>query len=203
MTVGKRLLDLTLASLLLVFAGPILAVLALVVLIRDGRPVFYASERMKSCNQPFTLWKLRTMRPAPDNAGVTGADKSDRITPTGRWLRRTRLDELPQIYNVLRGDISFVGPRPPLRLYVEADPELYSQVLKARPGLTGLATVVYHRHEAAVLAGCATPQLTHEAYLRRCVPTKARLDLIYLRHQSMCVDLWLIWLTLRSLMTRH
>ena len=198
MSLGKRALDILVSALLLALLSPVILVVALAVLLRDGRPVFFASERMNGPESAFTLWKFRTMRNDPNDAGVTGADKTDRITGTGRWLRKRRLDELPQLWNVLRGDISLVGPRPPLRLYVEEAPELYARVLRNRPGITGLATLVYVRHEEAVLSGCRSPQETHDAYLRRCVPAKAHIDLIYGQNRSLCFDLVLLWRTLRT-----
>lgn len=200
MTLGKRILDVLLSALLLLILSPVILAVALAVLLRDGRPIFFASERMNGPDSAFTLWKFRTMRNDPNDTGVTGADKSDRITRTGRVLRKYRLDELPQLWNVLRGDISLVGPRPPLRRYVEEAPELYERVLLSRPGITGLATLVYVRHEEAVLAACRSPVETHDAYLRRCVPAKARIDLIYSRNRSVCFDLLLMWQTLRAVL---
>jgi lipopolysaccharide/colanic/teichoic acid biosynthesis glycosyltransferase len=120
---------------------------------------------------------------------VSGGDKSARITRAGRVLRRTRMDELPQLWNIARGDMSFVGPRPPLRQYVERFPQIYGQVLRSRPGVTGLASLKYHRHEEAILRGCADADATDAAYCRRCVPAKARLDLIYQSRTSVCWDL--------------
>ena len=189
MSRGKRALDLALAvgaGLLLLPAA--LLVAAAVALI-DGRPVLYGSERMSAPGRPFTLWKFRTMRPGSTDGGVTGADKAARITRTGRVLRRTRADEIPQLWNVVRGEMSLVGPRPPLRRYVEMFPGLYARVLESRPGITGLATLVYHGHEERILARCRTAAETEAAYVRRCVPRKARLDLIYADRRSLCFDL--------------
>ena len=192
MTPQKRLFDLTLAlTLALVLAVPFL-VLVVVLLVVEGRPIFYVAERMRAPDRPFRLWKLRTMKVAGTDSGVSGGDKSARITPMGRFLRRARLDEIPQLWNVLRGDMSFVGPRPPLRQYVERFPALYAEVLKSRPGITGLATLRYHAHEERLLAPCGNAAETDAVYARRCVPRKARLDMIYQRHQSLCFDLALI-----------
>lgn len=192
MTPQKRLLDLILALLIAAVLAVPFVVLVLVLLVREGRPVFYVSERMRAPDRPFQLWKLRTMTVVPADSGVSGGDKSARITATGRFLRRTRLDEIPQLWNVLRGDMSFVGPRPPLRAYVERFPQIYGQVLKSRPGITGLATLRYHAHEERLIAACRTAAETDAVYSGRCVPRKAALDLIYQRHQSLCFDLRLI-----------
>jgi lipopolysaccharide/colanic/teichoic acid biosynthesis glycosyltransferase len=128
------------------------------------------------------------MSVVPPEVGVSGGDKTSRITPTGRFLRRCRLDEVPQLWNVLKGDMSFVGPRPPLRLYVERFPRLYAQVLQNRPGITGLATLVFHRHEEKMLARCRDAAETDAVYARRCVPRKARIDLIYQRRRNVWMD---------------
>lgn len=195
MTFGKRLFDLALAVILTVLLSPVLLTLMFWLILAQGRPIFYLSERMKTPDQPFTLLKLRSMTvvsKADDTGGVSGGDKTVRVTKPGLFLRKTRLDELPQLWNVLRGDLSFVGPRPPLRQYVEAFPALYAQVLACRPGITGLATVVYHRHEEYLLAKAASPQETDAVYSRACVPRKARLDLIYRQRRNLCLDLWLI-----------
>ena len=202
MTWRKRIFDLFFASLLVVILGPILLGLLIWLLIREGRPVFYVAERMKAPGEPFNLWKLRTMTVVDADAGVSGGDKAARITATGAWLRSKRLDEFPQLWNILKGDLSFVGPRPPLRQYVEAHPEIYAEVLKSRPGVTGLASIVYHRHEAALLKRCATPEETHAVYSRICVPAKARLDLIYQRRQSTCYDFDLVFQTIGNLFRR-
>lgn len=199
MTPAKRLVDIVLAGILCLVLAPLFAGVALMVLIRDGRPVLYISERMKAPDTAFRLWKFRTMTTASRDSGVSGGDKAARITPLGARLRRLRLDELPQLINILRGDLSFVGPRPPLRRYVELRPDLYARVLRCRPGVTGLATLVYHAHEERLLARCRSAAETERAYLRRCVPAKARLDLIYARHRSLCFDLVLIYETVRRI----
>lgn len=195
MTLPKRLFDLVLALVLAVLLLPVTLGLSLWILIRSGRPVFYLSERMKTPDQPFQLWKFRTMRVSTGDSGVSGGDKTDRITPEGRILRRYRLDEIPQLWNILRGDMSFVGPRPPLRQYVERFPALYAAVLRSRPGVTGLATLRYHHHEERILAECHTPAETDSAYSRRCVPRKAHLDLLYQRNPGFCHDVMIVFET--------
>lgn len=196
MTLSKRLLDLCVAGALLVLLAPVMALLAVWILLRDGRPVFYISERMKTPTEGFRLIKFRTMRSDAADSGVTGADKAGRITRVGAFLRRTRLDELPQLWNILRGDMSFVGPRPPLRRYVEDYPDLYGPVLQSRPGLTGLATLTYHRHEQRLLSASTSAAETEAIYRRACIPRKARLDMIYQRRRTLCLDIWLMFRTI-------
>lgn len=203
MTPQKRALDIVIALLLIVPAVPILLVLMGVLLVLEGRPLFYISERMQTPTKGFALIKLRTMRVGAADGGVTGGNKSHAIPPVYRLLRKSRLDELPQLINVLRGDMSFVGPRPPLRGYVEDFPEIYTAVLRNRPGITGLASLRFHAHEEQLLAACQTPQETDHVYRTRCVPRKAALDMIYQRHQSLCFDLALIWETAAKVIRRR
>ncbi len=165
-----------------------------------GRPFFHKSERMRGPDQAFSLWKLRSMRPLTTDAGVSGGDKAARIPPWGRWLRASRMDEVPQLWNVLRGDMRFVGPRPPLRIYVDRFPALYAKVLQVPPGVTGLASIAFHRHERRLLAPCRTATETDTVYARRCVPRKARMDLLYQRHQSVQLDLVILLWTLTALL---
>lgn len=192
MTPQKRLFDLIAAAVLTPVVLPMVLVIALLIRLREGGPIFHKGERMHSPTRGFILWKFRTMRPDPTDSGVTGADKANRITPLGRFLRRARLDELPQLWNLWRGDISVVGPRPPLRQYVERFPEIYGRVLKSRPGITGLATIMYNRHEQMLLKRSRSRAETDAVYARNCVPRKARIDLIYQRHQSICFDIAVI-----------
>ena len=199
MTLRKRIFDLFFASLLVVILGPVLILLLAWLYLREGRPVFYVAERMKGPDTPFDLWKLRTMTPVVSDQGVSGGDKEGRITKTGAWLRAKRLDEFPQLWNILKGDLSFVGPRPPLREYVDQFPELYAEVLKSRPGVTGLATIRFHKHEERLLARCTTAQETDAVYTQICVPRKARMDLIYQEHQSTCFDFDLVFQTIGNL----
>ena len=188
MTASKRAMDIGLALVLgIVLALPML-VIALAIALIDGRPILYRSERMKTPDESFWLWKFRTMVPDREDSGVSGGYKRARITRTGRFLRRTRLDELPQLWNILRGDMSFVGPRPPLRRYVELCPEIYAEVLRNRPGVTGMATLCFHAKEEALLAACKSPEETEAVYVSRCIPAKARLDRFWARRQSLRLD---------------
>jgi len=188
MTLGKRTLDVVFAALLFFVLAPVMAIVAWRIWRANDGPIFYVAERMKTLERSFGLWKFRTMTVVTSDAGVSGGHKSGRITPLGAKLRASRLDELPQLWNILKGDISFVGPRPPLREYVERFPDLYARVLKMRPGVTGLATLRFHKHEARLLARCHTSRQTDAVYSRICVPRKARIDLIYQRHQNIAFD---------------
>lgn len=188
MTVSKRIFDIVGVLVLGIILLPAVLVIAVMIRRQGDGPVIYKSERMKTRDQGFLLWKFRTMTVVETDTGVSGGDKDARITPLGARLRRYRLDELPQLINILKGDMSFVGPRPPLRQYVERFPDLYRDVLRSRPGVTGLATLHIHRFEARVLADCQSSAETDRVYSERCVPRKATLDLIYQRNQSVCYD---------------
>lgn len=205
MTLAKRCLDIFCALGLMTLLALPFGLFLLWLRWCEGGPLFYVSERMRDVDRPFALWKLRTMSVvgARENAGVSGGDKTSRVTPMGRRLRRYRLDEIPQLWNVLKGDMSFVGPRPPLRLYTERYPDIYREVLKSRPGITGLASLHFHRHEEWLLARCHTAEETDRVYSTRCVPRKAELDLIYQRRRNICFDIALMWQTLSRVLWRR
>jgi lipopolysaccharide/colanic/teichoic acid biosynthesis glycosyltransferase len=192
MTPKKRVFDVIISILLLVVFLPILLVLVILLLIFEGRPLLYVSERMHSPSLAFPLMKFRTMAAAASNGGVTGGDKVARISRFHRIMRRSRLDEIPQLWNVIVGHMSLVGPRPPLRVYVEDYPELYAAVLQNRPGITGLASLRFFAHEERILAQATTAAQTDRAYRDRSIPRKARLDLIYQTHASLCFDFALL-----------
>lgn len=195
MSISKRILDLVLVVILSAILVVPFSILLVVMIFKEGFPLFYVAERMKGPGQPFWLWKLRTMTIAGRESGVSGGDKSSRITPLGAFIRRARMDEVPQIWNVLKGDMSFVGPRPPLREYVERFPAIYSEVLKSPTGITGLASLRYHATEERLLAACQTAEETDRVYAGICIPAKAKLDLLYQKNWSICLDLKLIWET--------
>lgn len=192
MTVSKRLMDLVIAGALILFLFLPFAILIVVLLITEGRPLFYVSERMRSPTEAINLIKLRTMPQRSGDGGVTGGNKMRQLSAMQNFLRKSRADELPQLWNVIRGDITLVGPRPPLRVYVEAYPVLYGQVLQSRPGITGLASLRFHAHEERLMRQCETAAETDAVYRNRCIPRKATLDLMYQQHRNFCFDLTLI-----------
>lgn len=194
---GKRAFDVIFGLAIFVPGLPIFVTVAVLVWVMDGRPVFHLSRRVKSPGKEFWLIKFRTMEADAkdvDNT-VLGGDKAGRITPLGAKLRRVRLDEAPQLLNVLWGDMSFIGPRPPPRRYVDMFPELYARVLRSKPGITGLATILFHTHEEWLLAGISDPDEVERIYVTRSIPRKARLDLLYQKRASVGLDAYLLWLT--------
>ena len=201
--VRQYTIDQVVALFLFPFIIVILTVLYIVVIAFQGRPFIFGSERMRSPDQAFNLLKIRTMHPvdATVDQSALGGDQMWRVTPIGGLLRRTRLDELPQIFNVLRGDLNFVGPRPPLRKYVVQYPELYKQVLAdTRPGITGLATVMVHAREERLLSACETAAETDDVYRKHCIPLKARLDLIYRDNRGWRLNTMILWMTFYRLL---
>ena len=150
---------------------------------------------MKTPTKDFRLIKFRTMKTSATDSGVSGGDKTSRITRTGHFLRKAKLDEVPQIWNVLVGDMSFIGPRPPLRQYVERFPHIYQEVLRSRPGISGLASVYFGAHESRLLARSRSSEETDKIYCRACIPRKARLDLLYQGRRTLCYDIYLMLAT--------
>jgi len=189
----KRLFDMVLAGLALVLLAPLFVLVAAIIKIDSRGPVFFTQERIGKDFYPFRIYKFRTMRQGAENAGAlvtAGADA--RITRAGRCLRRTKLDELPQLINILKGEMSFVGPRPEVSRYVELFRPDYEEILRVRPGLTDLASLKY-RDEAGLLGSAADPE---REYLAQVLPDKLKMAKDYLRQASFFFDLRLIGRTL-------
>ncbi len=203
MSARRGLPDRLIAVLLLPFVAAVLFVILPIALLIQGRPLFYGSERMREPTQSFILWKLRTMDvDLEKDPSVLGGHMAKKVTAFGEFARRTRLDELPQIYNLIKGDIRLIGPRPPLKKYVLKYPELYRDVLRSKPGITGLSTITIHRREARLLADCRTESETDTVYCRACIPIKARLDRIYQENQSLRLDIFILIRTFSRLRLR-
>jgi lipopolysaccharide/colanic/teichoic acid biosynthesis glycosyltransferase len=158
----------------------------------DGRPVFFSQMRVGRYGREFRIWKFRTMRTGVCGGAIT-ASGDPRITRLGARLRRLKLDELPQLYNVLRGDMSLVGPRPESPEYVDGEAPIWKAVLLVRPGITDLATLLF-RNEEALLASRSDPD---GFYRETVLPAKLVLNLQYIRARSLRWDARLIWLTIR------
>jgi lipopolysaccharide/colanic/teichoic acid biosynthesis glycosyltransferase len=186
------LLDVLLAAAGILILSPIFAMLALLILLCDGRPALFSQMRVGKQGRLFRLWKFRTMHTGVTGSGITAAGDS-RVTKTGAWLRRFKLDELPQLFNVLRGDMSLVGPRPEVPEYVNAESPMWRVVLQVRPGITDLATLLYRNEETLLGASANADTFYRETLL----PNKLLLNLEYLRKRSFSNDARLIWLTIR------
>ncbi len=189
----KRLLDIVLATAGLVLLSPLMLAVALAIKLGDRGPVLFKQERVGRHFKPFRIFKFRTMVADAEARGPGVTPLGDpRITRVGRFLRDTKLDELPQLLNVLRGEMSLVGPRPELSRYVRLYPDEFRDVLKLRPGITDLASIAY-RHESLLLDGHDDAETQ---YLRTILPDKLRLARIYVERASLAYDLRLILETL-------
>jgi lipopolysaccharide/colanic/teichoic acid biosynthesis glycosyltransferase len=191
----KRIMDIAVSAIGLVLLCPVLVVIALLIKWTSPGPVLYLAERVGQGGKVFTLYKFRSMVVDAHKLGpaVTGA-QDKRITPIGRWLRRTKVDELPQMLNVLKGDMSLVGPRPEDPRYVRLYTSEQRRVLEVRPGITSAASVAY-RHEETLLSA-----VDWEAYyIQTVMPAKLELDLAYIRHHNLIQDVKILWQTLLAL----
>jgi lipopolysaccharide/colanic/teichoic acid biosynthesis glycosyltransferase len=195
----KRAVDTVVAALGLLILSPLLAGIAMVVWLDDRRSPWFRGVRVARGGGFFRMLKFRSMHPDAWKTGVNSTAEDDaRITRAGAWLRRTKLDELPQLWNVLRGEMSLVGPRP----QVPADAALYTQeeerLLALLPGITDLASVVF-ADEGEILKGSTDPDMLYNQIIR---PWKSRLALLYLAHRSGWIDLRIVWLTVLVLISR-
>ena len=185
----KRFFDFTIALLGLIIMMPLFLILAIVIWISMGRPIFFRQIRVGRFGKEFRIIKFRTM---VNDAGRNGLDitSSDdpRLTPVGQFLRRYKFDEIPQLFNVLAGEMSLVGPRPEVPRYVALYSAYQRRVLDFRPGITDLATLTY-RHEEKVLAKFED---RHRAYIDEIMPDKLRLNLEYIEQRTFFSDLGVI-----------
>jgi lipopolysaccharide/colanic/teichoic acid biosynthesis glycosyltransferase len=197
----KRISDCLLAAMGLILALPLMAVIAVLIKLDSPGGVFFAHERVGRYGRKFKVLKFRTMvQDAPKLGGAITAGHDPRITRIGRLLRLTKLDELPQLWNVLKGEMSLVGPRPEVERYVQLwEPELRELVLSVRPGITGLTQIRY-RHEERLL----TQQPDPEKYYREVLlPLKLASDAEYARRRSLLFDFYLLLRTFLALFQRE
>jgi lipopolysaccharide/colanic/teichoic acid biosynthesis glycosyltransferase len=193
----KRSFDVVVAAVVLVLAAPLLAIVAALIVIDSPGPVFHRVERVGFRGRPLRMLKFRKMAVGAHGVALT-TNGDARLTRVGALLACTRLDELPQLWHVLRGDMSLVGPRPEHLGFVARHPSAYRLILSVRPGLTGLSQLAY-AEERAVLD--ATDPLGH--YLRGILPQKVVLDCFYARHVGVAMDLRILAATARTLFLRQ
>jgi lipopolysaccharide/colanic/teichoic acid biosynthesis glycosyltransferase len=195
----KRALDVIVAAVALIVLAPLFALVAVLIKADSPGPVLFWQERIGRAFRPFWIYKFRTMvKDAPSKGGALTASGDTRITRIGKMLRQTKIDELPQLINILRGDMSLVGPRPEVRKYVELFRQQYETILAVRPGLTDLASIKY-RDESAILARSENPE---QEYIQRILPDKVRLGEEYVRQSSLFLDLTLIFRTLLAILPK-
>jgi len=195
----KRIFDLIVSAAALCLLSPMLIGVAILIKLDDGGPVFYRGVRIGRHGRPFRLFKFRSMRVDAERiGGVTTADDDPRITRLGWWLRKTKVDELPELINVAIGEMSLIGPRPEVERYVRLMSDAERMILSVPPGLTDWATL-WNWDEGAVLAGVADPEAM---YLRAIRPEKIRLQLEYVKRRTFWVDLTILLQTAAAIVLR-
>ncbi len=193
---GQRVLDVVISGLGLVLLSPLILLLSIWIKSDSRGPVLYRGERVGKDGRPFLMYKFRTMVLKADRIGPAVTYRDDpRITKVGRFLRRTKLDELPQLINVLKGEMSLVGPRPEDPSYVAHYNAQQREVLRVKPGITG-PTQLQYRDEASMLKGDSAD----EDYLRRIMPEKVKLDLSYVQNRSLALYIKILWQTAITLL---
>jgi lipopolysaccharide/colanic/teichoic acid biosynthesis glycosyltransferase len=189
-----RICDILLSIVGLVFLIPVFLIISILLIIDSPGGVFYLQERVGRNNIDFRLIKFRTMIPGSDNKGsLTVGSKDKRITRIGYYLRKFKLDELPQILNVLIGDMSFVGPRPEVRKYVNLYSDEQKKILKIRPGITDYASIRY-KNESEILALSKNPE---ETYIKGILPAKISLNMIYINNYTLKSYFTILSLTIK------
>jgi lipopolysaccharide/colanic/teichoic acid biosynthesis glycosyltransferase len=194
--VMKRGFDISISLVGLAILSPLLVLAAVMIKLDSPGPVVFKQRRVGKGFRPFLIYKFRTMvNDAPAGGLFITVGRDPRITRLGKLLRMTKIDELPQLVNVLKGDMTFVGPRPEVSRYVELFREDYEEILKVRPGITDLASLKYS-NEAAMLGQFENPE---QEYVMRVLPEKIELAKEYIRQSSLLFDLTVILRTLRRL----
>ena len=188
----KRSLDIVLSLIGLLILLPFFPFVAILIKLDSSGPIFFRQERIGKDFSRFTIYKFRTMTANADKKGaLITAGGDNRITKVGGFLRRYKIDELPQLYNVLRGDMSFVGPRPEVSKYVQLFETEYRKLLTVRPGITDLASLRYSNEEAIL----GKSKTLEEVYISTILPEKIKLSSHYVDNHSMMTDLKLILMT--------
>jgi lipopolysaccharide/colanic/teichoic acid biosynthesis glycosyltransferase len=195
----KRLFDIIASGLGLICLSPLFLVLSVWIKLDSAGPVFYRQIRVGRYNRDFRLYKFRSMRVNADKQGlITVGGRDPRVTRSGYYIRKYKLDEFPQLINVLIGDMSLVGPRPEVRKYVELYTPEQMHVLDVRPGITSLASIRY-RNENDILAAAEDPD---RCYVEQVMPDKLAIDLEYVNKASLWNDIRLIFSTFKEIITK-
>jgi lipopolysaccharide/colanic/teichoic acid biosynthesis glycosyltransferase len=193
----KRLFDIVFSLIGIIILSPLMLVIALLIMLDSKGGVIFRQKRIGKNGKPFYILKFRTMKPDAEKSGqLTVGGKDSRITRTGYFLRKYKLDELPQLFNVLKGDMSFVGPRPEVPKYVELYTDEQRQILKVKPGITDYASIEYI-NENEILGQSNNPE---ETYIKEIMPQKIALNLKYIREKGgFWKDIKIILLTLKKI----
>jgi lipopolysaccharide/colanic/teichoic acid biosynthesis glycosyltransferase len=197
---GKRIFDVTASIIGLIVLLPLFIIIAILIKLNDKGPIFYKQKRIGQNFKPFELLKFRTMVVNADKIGpAVTKDGDPRITKIGKFLRKTKLDELPQLWNVIRGDMSIVGPRPEVEKYIQYYENDYKEILKVRPGITDYATIKF-RNEEEILSKYDD---TESAYIKYVLPEKIKLYKTYIKEISFFTDLKIIFWTLWRIVSKN
>lgn len=189
----KRIFDIVFSLTGILLLSPLFVIISILILIDSSGAIFYKQIRIGKNGKKFGLLKFRTMRPDSDKKGlITVGGKDPRVTRVGHFLRKYKLDELPQLFNILLGDMSFVGPRPEVEKYVELYDEKQLKVLDVKPGLTDYASLAYI-NESDILGQSDDPEKT---YIEEVMPDKLKLNLEYINDQSFTTDMKVIGKTI-------
>jgi lipopolysaccharide/colanic/teichoic acid biosynthesis glycosyltransferase len=189
----RRFSDVMVAGAALLILSPVLLAMSVAILLQDGFPILFRQQRVGRGGKLFWLVKFRSMRKAAPGRLIT-AGNDPRITTLGRFLRKTKLDELPQLWNVLKGDMSLIGARPEVPQYVDETDPSWKRILAERPGLTGFASLIF-RKEERILAAESDPE---RFYRERIVPYKLALNVEYMDGRSLITDWKVLFLTLST-----
>ncbi len=193
----RRIVDVLFSFAVIVILSPVFILVAIVIMIDDGRPVFFSQERVGAGGKTFRILKFRSMRRASGGSLITAAG-DPRVTHAGAILRKLKLDELAQFFNVLRGEMSLCGPRPEVPRYVDLKDPVWQEILRVRPGITDPASLCY-LNEEELLASVEDPERT---YRETILPEKLSISLRYQSTRSLWTDFTLICLTVRHSLTR-
>lgn len=189
----KRIFDIIVSLIGLIALLPFFLIIAFAIKVDSTGPIFFKQVRISKNGKEFEIYKFRTMIQDAESKGMQiTVEKDSRITKVGKFLRKSKIDELPQLINVLKGDMSFVGPRPEVPKYVALYDKDQRNILKVRPGITDIASIEY-RDESSILAKSMDPEKT---YIEEIMPKKIELNLIYIRNISVLYDVVLICKTI-------
>ena len=188
-----RCFDILVSFFGIVFLLPLFAITALVIRAKDGSPILFKQERVGKNGKIFKILKYRTMSvKQKENSSQITVGEDQRITKTGRTLRKLKIDELPQLFNVLKGEMSFVGPRPEVKKYVDLYDDLQKEILKIKPGITELASLKYY-NESEILGASDDPE---REYIEKIMPDKIMLNLQYIKKMGLFYNIGIILRTI-------
>ncbi|NNC50678.1 MAG: sugar transferase [Flaviramulus sp.] len=195
----KRCFDVVLSAIGLLLLSPILLVIAIIIKLDSKGPILFIQGRVGKNNKDFKIYKFRTMQTQSESKGLLTLGNDDlRITKIGYFLRRYKIDEFPQLINILKGDMSFVGPRPELRYYVNFYNEDDMKIFQVRPGITGLASLEY-RNEVELLKAAKNPE---DYFINTIIPDKLKYNKEYIRRRNFFFDIKIIFLTVIKVITK-